>query len=222
MKTTNATTKNRLIHFIFYYFRFEIYKTKLTRQELYHSLDYVNHSQEKRKRYSELIISNPELMPHLLDIVFQVDDPISCRAAWVMEFVCKSDLSMLYPQLDYLTENMHKVHLDSAVRPIAKIYEYMTIAYYKNRIPLSRKQITPLYKERMVATGFDWLITEQKVAVKAYTLTTLFWLGTDIDWIHPELHRIMEEDYHKGSAAYKARCRHMFEAIRKFNANKNK
>lgn len=192
----------------------------MTRQELYHSLDYVNHSREKRKLYSELVISNPELLPLILDIVFQVDDPISCRAAWVMEFVCKSDLSILYPHLDYFTENMSKVHLDSALRPIAKVCEYMTLSYYKNRIPLSRKQITPLHKDRIVEAGFDWLITEQKVAVKAYTLTSLFWLGTDIDWIHPELHRIMEEDYHKGSAAYKARCRHMFEAMRKFNANK--
>lgn len=128
---------------------------------------------------------------------------------------------MLYPHLECFTENMHKVHLDSAVRPIAKICEYLTLSYYKNRIPLSRKQITSLHKERMVAIGFDWLISDQKVAVKAYTLTALFWLGTETDWIHPELHRIMEDDYHKGSAAYKARCRHTFEAIKKFNGSKN-
>jgi hypothetical protein len=156
----------------------------------------------------------------ILEIVFQVDDPVSCRAAWVMEFVCKSDLSILFPHLDYFTQHMSKVHLDSALRPIAKVCEYLTLSYYKNQIPLSRKELKKIHKERMVEAGFDWLITEQKVAVKAYTLTSLFWLGTDIEWIHPELYRIMEEDYHKGSAAYKARCRHMFEAIRKYNANK--
>ena len=191
----------------------------MTSQELYTSLDNVNHSREKRKFYANLVMDNPHLMKDILEILFKVDDPISCRAAWVAEFVCKSDLSPMYPHLDYFTEHMHKVHLDSAVRPVAKICEYVCLSYFKKKDALSRKQITTIHKERITEACFDWLITEQKVAPKAYSLTSLFYLGTENDWIHPELHRIMEDDYHKGSAAYKARCRHMFENIRKFKKN---
>jgi len=189
----------------------------VTPQELYNSLDYVNHSRAKRKFYAELVIDNPHLMKDVLDIVFQIDDPISCRAAWVAEFVCKTNLAPLYDHLDYFTEHMQKVHQDSAVRPVAKICEYLCLSYFKQMDTLSRKHISNLHKERITEACFDWLITEQKVAPKAYSLTSLFYLGTEYEWIHPELHRIMEDDYHKGSAAYKARCRHMFENIKKFN-----
>ncbi|MFT5890548.1 MAG: hypothetical protein ACI9Y7_000640 [Dokdonia sp.] len=190
-------------------------RSNVTYQELYDHLNYVNHSREKRAYYSQLIIRSPELMPLVLEILFKVDDPISNRAGWLLEFVCKTDISMLFPYLDVFTEKMHTVHQDSALRPVAKICEYLTLSYYKKKAPQTIKHISALHKERISEVGFDWVITDQKVAVKAYTLTTLFWLGTEIDWIHPELKRIMEDDYHKGSAAYKARCRHMFEALRK-------
>jgi len=192
----------------------------VTQQELYEHLDYVNHSREKRAFYAQLVIENPELFPLALNILFMVDDERSNRAGWLCEFVCKQDLGILYPHLDLFTEKMGTVYQDSALRPVAKITEYLTLTYYKKKDPLARKHLTQSHKERMVETGFDWMITDQKVAVKAYTMTSLFWLGTEIDWVHPELYRIMEDGYHTGSAAYKARCRHMFEAIKKFNLSK--
>lgn len=188
----------------------------MTHQELYDQLNYVNHSREKRAYYAQLVINDPSLIPLIIEILFKVDDPISNRAGWLLEFVCKTDITTLFPYLDTFTEKMHTVHQDSAVRPVAKICEYLTLSYYKKKKPLTIKHLTSLHKERIIEAGFDWLITDQKVAVKAYTMTSLFWLGTEIDWIHPELYRIMEDGYHQGSAAYKARCRHMFEAIKKF------
>ena len=188
----------------------------MTRQELYEHLNYVNHSREKRAYYAQLVLDNPDLFPHVLDILFLVDDERSNRAGWLCEFVCKQDLSILFPYLDLFTKNMSIVYQDSALRPVAKITEHLTLSYYKMQDPLTQKYLTHVHKERLVEAGFDWMITEQKVAVKAYTMTSLFWLGTEIDWVHLELHRIMEDGYAAGSAAFKARCRHMFEAIRRF------
>lgn len=192
----------------------------MTQNELYQQLNYVNHSREKRAYYAQLVLDNPSLFPYALDILFMVDDEHSNRAGWLCEFVCKQELSILYPYLDHFTETMGTVYQDSALRPVAKITEYLTLAYYKKKDPLARKSLRPNHKKRLVETGFDWMITEQKVAVKAYTMTSLFWLGTEIEWVHPELHRIMEDGYATGSAAYKARCRHTFEAIRKFKKQK--
>jgi len=187
----------------------------MTHQELYNQLNYVNHSREKRAYYTQLVISNPSLVPLIIDILFQVDDPISNRAGWLLEFVCKTDITMLFPYLDVFTKKMNTVHQDSALRPVAKICENIAISYYREKNPETIKHLIHPYKERITEAGFDWLITDQKVAVKAYTLTTLFWIGTSIDWIHPELKRIMEDNYHKSSAAYKARCRHIFQALKK-------
>jgi len=190
----------------------------VTQQELYKNLNYVNHSREQRAYYAQLVLEQPYLFQFALDILFMVDDERSNRAGWLCEFVCKQDLSILFPFLDLFTEKMGTVYQDSALRPIAKINEYLALSYYREKKPLTRKALLSHHKERLVETGFDWMITQQKVAVKAYTMTSLFWLGTEINWIHPELIRIMEDGYPSGSAAYQARCRHIFEAIRKFNS----
>ena len=215
----------------------------MTRDDLYRALDYVNHSREKRAEMAALILENPNLVPHLLDIAFDVDDPISHRACWVMEFTAKEKLSYLYPYLDEFTSNLSRVHLDSAVRPVAKICEFLMKAYFlkkpvdseaseenhlgKNspeksldlmkgseKSTLARKALTETHLEYITAACFDWLIGEHKVAAQAYSMTCLLLLGRKFDWIHPELKIILEQNYAKGSAAYKARARMTLEKLR--------
>lgn len=74
----------------------------MTKTELYGELSYVNHSREKSLYYANLVIAQPELIAPLLDILFNVDDKISCRAAWVFEFLCGEKLEAMIPTLIYL------------------------------------------------------------------------------------------------------------------------
>lgn len=66
-----------------------------------------------------LMPDNPQLVEPLIDIAFTVDDLISNRACWVMEFTAKENLFYLFPYLDEFTENLNKVHFDSSIRPTA-------------------------------------------------------------------------------------------------------
>ncbi len=86
----------------------------MTAEQLYEELKYVNHSRENRLKYAHIIIDNPELIPKVLDILFQVNDKRSARAAWLLEFVARDQLELILPYLDRITSEMHVVHLDSA------------------------------------------------------------------------------------------------------------
>lgn len=187
----------------------------MSTEELYKELNYVNHSREKRLHYANLVIANPDLVPKLLDILFMVDDKISCRAAWVFEFMCGEQLEACIPFLDVFTENIQKVHLDSAVRPVAKVCEYVIKAYYSKEDNEMKSALLPRHKERIVESCFDWMINDEKIAPKAYAMNTLFLLGSDYDWIHPELAMILERDYQMQSSGFKARARHILKKIRR-------
>ncbi len=193
----------------------KVIKYSLTKEELYKELSYVNHSRENRKKYAMLVISNPDLIPKVLDILFQVNDKTSCRAAWLLEFVAREDLNSILPYLDRFTESMHTVHLDPAVRPVAKICEYLIEAYYHRDDNHTKKHLIPEHKEKIIELSFDYLITNQKVAAKAYSMSTLYLLGRDYDWIHPELVMILERDFNSGTAAFKARARHLLKKLKK-------
>jgi len=186
----------------------------LTKDQLYKELNYVNHSREKRLLYANLVIGNPELVRPLLEILFDVDDKISPRAAWVFEFMCNERLEDIIPHLDFFTENISKVHLDSTVRPVAKICEYLTKAYYSKEKNAIKSNLSQIHKERITEACFDWMINDEKIAPKAYSMNSLYLLGTEYDWIHPELAIILERDFQMQSSGFKARARHILKKIK--------
>lgn len=189
----------------------------MTTEQLYKELNYANHSREKRLFYANMMINNPELIPKLLDILFTVDDKISPRAAWVLEFMCSKDIETIIPYLERFTKNMHNIHLDPAVRPVAKICELLATHYYAKTDNLIKTELTKTQQERIIATCFDYMINDEKVAPKAYSMTTLFLFGKDFDWIYPELKTILERDFHLQSAAFKARARQILKKLNKLN-----
>ncbi|NJX16616.1 adenylosuccinate lyase [Tamlana crocina] len=187
----------------------------MTTAQLYDELNYVNHSREKRLHYANLMLANPDLLPKLLDILFKVNDKISVRAAWVFEFMCQQNIELIIPYLDTFTNNIGKVHLDPAVRPIAKICELLAMAYTSKENNGIKHALTEKHKERIIETCFDFMINDEKIAPKAYSMNTLFLLGKDYDWVHPELALILERDFQMQSSGFKARARHILRKIKK-------
>ena len=185
----------------------------MTTQALYKELNYVNHSREKRQFYANLVISQPELLPQLIEILLMVNDKISPRAAWVIEFFCNDNLEKFIPYLNDFLPNLKHIKLDSALRPCAKICEYIAKAYFGKEESKVKTLLTNTQKEIIIEACFDWMITEQKVAVKAYAMHTLFLFGKEFDWIYPELRIILERDFSTQSAAFKARARHILKKI---------
>jgi len=185
----------------------------LTTSQLYSELKYVDATREKRQFYAQMVIEDPELIPSLLEILFLVDDKISCRAAWVLEYVCNNNLELILPHLDALTNDLRKVHLDSAVRPVAKICELLVKAFYNKKQNPVKKSLKSKHLESITEVCFDYMIRKEKVAPKAFAMNTLYLLGQDHDWIHPELKIILERDFNKQSAAFKARAKHLMKKL---------
>lgn len=179
----------------------------MTKQELYESLDYVNHSRQKRLEMALLIITNPEMVEPLLEIAFDVNDPISSKACWVLEYTANKDLSYIHPHIDILTDKIKTVKLDSSIRPMAKICEFLIKAYFSKAKNKTQNVLTIDHLDQIAIACFDWLIGDHKVATKAYSMTSLLLLGRKFEWIHPELKMVLEQNYAAGSAAYKARAR---------------
>ena len=186
----------------------------MTKDQLYKELNYVNHSREKRMHYAHLMIENPDLIVPLLEILFDVNDKISCRAAWVFEFMCGEKLEEIIPHLDAFTNNISRVHLDSAVRPVAKVCEYLIKAYYSKDEHIIKLHLSDTHKEKIIEACFDWMINDEKIAPKAYAMNTLYLLGKGSEWIHPELLIILERDFQMQSSGFKARAKHIIKKIK--------
>ncbi|WP_121907056.1 hypothetical protein [Ulvibacter antarcticus] len=97
----------------------------------------------------------------------------------------------------------------------------IAITYFKKKDPKLRILLSKQHKEIMTECCFDWLITDQKVACEVYAMHSLYFLGTESDWILPELQTIIVANIHQRSPAYKARGKYVLEKIEKFNTSQN-
>lgn len=160
---------------------------------------------QTRLDLAQWVIENPEIFPDLLSICFDEKNKISHKAAWILEFVCTEKIEMLIPHLDLFFYYIPKAQKDQSVRPFSKICLMLSKLTYKKKDVFVSNFLTQQHKEAMIACCFDWLITEQKVACQAYAMNTLFLLGTEIAWVHPELEIILEQNINSKTAAYKSR-----------------
>ena len=190
----------------------------MTTAQLYDRLNDVDSSRENRLEHADLVLKDPDLIPKHIEIVFMVDDKLSCKAAWVLEFVCNENLKALLPYLDTFTENLSKVYFDSAVRPVAKICEMLAKAFYSKENNSVKSILQFQHKEKIIEYCFDIMINDEKIAPKAYAMQTLFLLGKDFDWIHLELVQILERDFPNQSAGFKARAKHLIKKIKSKSA----
>ena len=61
---------------------------------------------------------------------------------------------------------------------------------FKKKIKLTENQET-----KIIETCLDWLIQDEKVAAKAYSMITLYNFGKKYSWINEELKTILLQDY---------------------------
>ena len=175
-----------------------------------------NPKRENRQRVANIVLENENLFKELVSITFDVDNKISIKAACILEWICTHHhLEWIIPHIDEFSEKISTVKFDSAIRPCAKICEHIAFAYYskiKNKFQgyLTVKQI-----DTITETGFDWLITPQKIAVRAYTMTFLYLFGLEKKWVHTELKHLIETKIIHESKGCKARGRNILEKIEK-------
>ncbi|MBZ4042045.1 hypothetical protein [Flavobacterium hibisci] len=180
--------------------------------ELQEKLNYVNAYRENRLSAAQYVLENHSLFSELVSICFTPSDKNNHKACWILEFVSYEELLWLQPHLDFFCSNLKVLKDESAMRPIAKVVQLLVKSHYQkegNKICLSEENI-----QDCIEASFDWLISDVKVATKAYSIRTLYLLGKHYNWIHPELKIILDKDFGDHSAAYKAVAKEVLKKIK--------
>ncbi|AUC84514.1 adenylosuccinate lyase [Polaribacter sp. ALD11] len=175
-----------------------------------------NPKRENRQKVANIVLDNQKLFKDLISITFDVENKVSIKAAWILEWICTHHhLHWMTPHLDEFSEKIITVKFDSAIRPCAKICEHLATAYYSKKENNIHKNLTIKQIDAIVETGFDWLITPQKIAVRAYSMTTLYLFGLEKEWIHPELKHLIETKIIHESKGCRARGKQIINLIEK-------
>jgi hypothetical protein len=156
-------------------------------------------------------LGHPALISGLVDKVFDTEDPLHIRAAWVLELVCLEDISLLDPYIRVFINGMQDLKSESALRPVSKICSLWCENYFKRDstdIHLSADEI-----ERIIGINFDWLIDDHKVATQVFAMDTLTILGHEVKWIHQELRSLLQKNAESGTSGYRAHARKLLKNL---------
>lgn len=153
-------------------------------------------------------IQNPKKIKELLDLVFDTSYKLHYKAAWVLEFVLKDHITWILPHLTAFTSGLAKLQNESAIRPVAKICQWIAFNYVHKENQLFINKLTKKHLDLIIEASFDWMIGEYKVASKVYTMYGLYYFGQlpnkDLKWIHVELKNVILQHINTGTPAFKS------------------
>jgi hypothetical protein len=173
--------------------------------ELYKNIANSSAYRSSRDENALHILTNTNLFPDLLVIALTIEDKNHHKACWILELVLEKQLHLITNYLPLYCSSLSIFTNESALRSISKICMFLN----------QHLSLTDIQEQQITESCFDWLINENgKVATKAYAIRALFELGKKYDWIHPELKRILSDDYPKHSPAYKAVAREILKKIK--------
>jgi hypothetical protein len=169
---------------------------------------------EYRPVLAQILHNDPNTAPIFLHGILRNEAPYSSKLALSLEFACRDDLSLIHAVWDSYFSVLETPTLEGSIRSFSKILEMVVRAAYSTKVALAK--LYPLsygQKEAITQACFQWLIGPYKVATQAHAMDCLYWLGQDIDWIHPELREVLLQGYPNGSAGYQARARKILDKI---------
>ena len=189
----------------------------MTSEEFKALIAEVTAKKSDRLKMADKILSEPDLFEPLLKLIFEVDNKNSIKAAWVFEIICNRYLDLLAPNLNYFTSNLKSLHIDSAIRSVAKVCEFIAKAYFSKKDSIVKEALNQTHIDEIIESCFDWLIGPYRAAVKVYSMSAIYLLGKNSKWVHEELEHLLLKGMDKGNAAYFSRAKKIMARI-----NKNK
>lgn len=166
-----------------------------------------------REALSNEVSQNPALLKELMSVFLNTEDKNHHKACWVSELVYEQHIDWLFPYMDIFCKTLQAYTHDGALRSVSKICLFSANHHLKKQ-KAKEVFLTDEQLELMIESCFDWLITDQKVATKAYAMRALYSFGKVKDWVYPELKVILQQDYPNHSAAYKMASKEILQKIR--------
>jgi len=146
---------------------------------------------------------------YLLHIAFESNDKTAIKAAWILDIIATRNHLLFLPFINIFCNQIHQLTNESAKRPFAKVASILTGAARKEaQISFTKKQ-----QEQLIEIHFDWLTNNSAIAVKVYSMETLYQLGYSSSWVHPELKLILVQYLSAETPAYRAHGKKILKSL---------
>ncbi len=183
----------------------------MTEEDWCHEILKITARLKDRQSAGKQIVLHPQLLEYSLYFINNSSNPeLITNSAYAVDQALRTNIGMLRPYKSLFFEAFGKLRGHTEKRIFAKIFELISEAHLKNNFPLK-----PEESKLLVAQAFDWLISDEKVAVKAFAMQCIFNLRNTESWIKMELLAQLELQFPDASPAFQARAKHLLKKLKK-------
>ncbi|MAW94734.1 MULTISPECIES: hypothetical protein [unclassified Leeuwenhoekiella] len=163
-----------------------------------------------RKRAGQQICNQPQLLKYSLSFIkTSSNSELTTKSAYAVDQALREDIELLKNYKPLFFQTLVTVTGDTEKRIFAKILELVSQSYIKKHFPLSEQEL-----QLMISTCFDWLMTNEKVAVKVFAMQCIYNLKETQPWIVSELKAQLENQFQNASQAFQSRARHILKKLK--------
>lgn len=169
----------------------------------------------RKSRYGNALylLNHLEELPELIQLCTGNNEALAVKACWVLEFVYQEKPAAVFPYIPQLVAQLPNITHHSAKRPLCHILNLFVEKSVKD--PAYKNVLTQDIVQQLTEVCFDWLINDEKVALKCYSMRILGVFGKENNWIYQELEPILITNIPLHSAAYGGAAKDVLKKIRK-------
>lgn len=149
---------------------------------------------------ANIVSQRPELISELWDIYFAVEEPVSRRAAWIIDTASENKPDWVEPYLSELVTKLPVFNHDGLKRHALRI--------------LARSSFPPSSEGELMNITFEWLLAPaESVAVKMYCIQILHRLSESEPDILQELYDTIEFQLADSTPGFKSAAMKIMQQI---------
>ena len=171
----------------------------------------MDNSISSRSKIAGILAQDPEYLNECIEVIVWHNDDFSLKCLMAIEMLSRNNFQLLKPYSSQFILSGKLFSDSSSRRCLAKIYG---LIIGDHRSKNSEFELTRNLKQELLELNFKWLLSEEKVAVKVFSMQNIYDLRYEEDWIGTELKGILEKEILKSSAGYKSRA---IKILRKLN-----
>ena len=166
-----------------------------------------NYSKEFAEDLAGFLVQNPQRIPHLLQIVYRQEEPISRRAAWYFSTLFDKDPELVYPFTDELVSQLPAIKSQSILRAFLRT--------------IGRSPISENHHGYLLQYASETILNpKSEIAVKAMAMDIFFQIAKSQPDLLQELEQIIDFIYPESSRGIQNKCRHFYKDIENLRMRK--
>lgn len=149
---------------------------------------------------ADFIVNKLELFPILVDLYLLNEEPISRRAAWVVDTIDEQVPGIILPHFTRMVEQFDHFNHDGLKRSTLRM--------------LNRHEFPEEVEGILIKKCFDWLLdARESVSVKVYSMDILYRLSNKETDIKKELMDTIEWRMDEGTAGFKSHAKKILRQL---------